>query len=145
MKFIHTDLGQRKKGEIVEITLSSGANVRLMDSSNFNGYKNGRRHHYIGGLAKRSPLRLQIPRSGHWHVAVDMKGLRGRTRASVRVLPGALPEIQERPLREVPGLVRDNVPPSAETGGETHDVFISHASASCTHACALNDSRMVTA
>jgi len=128
VQFIHTDLGQRKRGEIVEVTLTSGANVRLMDSSNFNSYKNGRRHRYTGGLAKRSPLRLQIPSSGHWHVAVDMQGLRGSTKASVRVLPGALPDIQERPLSEVPSLVRDNVPPPTETGGETHDVFISHAS-----------------
>ncbi len=56
MKFIHTDLGQRKRGEIVEITLTRGANVRLMDSSNFSNYKNGRRHRYIGGSAKRSPI-----------------------------------------------------------------------------------------
>lgn len=128
MQFIHTDLGQRKGGEIVEVTLTSGANVRLMNSSNFSSYKNGRRHRYTGGLAKKSPVRLQIPSSGHWHVAVDMQGLRGSTKASVRVLPGVLPSIQERPLSEVPGLVRDNVPPPTETGGETHDVFISHAS-----------------
>lgn len=128
MQFIHNDLGQRKRGEIVEVTLTSGANVRLMDSSNFNSYKNGRRHHYTGGLAKQSPIRLQIPNSGHWHVAIDMQGLRGSTRASVRVLPGVLPEIQERPLTEVPSLVRDNIPPPTESGGEAHDVFISHAS-----------------
>ncbi len=64
MSFVHHDLGQRKRGEIVEITLSgNAANVRLMDSSNFQSYKHGRRHHYIGGLAKKSPVRLQIPRS----------------------------------------------------------------------------------
>jgi hypothetical protein len=57
-----------------------------------------------------------------------MQGLRGSTNASVRVLPGALPEIQERPLSEIPSLVRDNIPPPRESGGETHDVFISHAS-----------------
>ncbi|MBI5438385.1 MAG: DUF1883 domain-containing protein [Nitrosomonadales bacterium] len=128
MQFIHNDLGQRKSGEIVEGTLTSGANVRLMDNSNFSDYKNGRRHNYIGGLAKQSPLRLQIPNSGHWHVAIDMQGLQGSTRASVRVLPGALPEIREASLSSVPSLVRDNVPPSVAPGGQTHDVFISHAS-----------------
>lgn len=128
MQFIHTDLGQRKAGEIVEITLTSGANVRLMDSSNFSSYKNGRSHRYIGGLARRSPIRFQIPRSGHWHVVVDMQGLRGSTRASVLVLPGALPEVREAPLSSVPGLVRDNIPPPAETGDQAYDVFISHAS-----------------
>ncbi|QCU74221.1 DUF1883 domain-containing protein [Pseudoalteromonas distincta] len=128
MQFIHNDLGQRTRGEIVQVTLTSGANVRLMDSPNFNNYKNGRRHKYIGGLVKQSPYRMQIPSSGHWHVAVDTQGLRNGTRASVQVLPGALPETRERPLSEVPSLVRDNIPPSTETGVETHDVFISHAS-----------------
>ena len=127
MQFIHNDLGQRKRGEIVEVTLTSGANVRLMDSSNFSNYKNGRAHRYQGGLAKVSPLRLAIPSSGHWHVAIDMQGLRGSTRASVRVLPGALPEIREAPLSSVPSLVRV-IPPSVATGEESHDVFISHAS-----------------
>lgn len=127
MEFIYNDLGQRKRGEIVEITLSSGANVRLMDSSNFSNYKNGRQHRYIGGLAKRSPLQLQIPNSGHWHVAIDMQGLRGSTRASVRVLPGPLPEIRVAPLSSVPTIVR-NIPPALNNENIAHDVFISHAS-----------------
>ncbi|WP_271911590.1 DUF1883 domain-containing protein [Vreelandella alkaliphila] len=128
MKFLKYELGNRKRGEIVEVTLTSGANVRLLTSSEFSNYKNGRRHRFIGGLAKQSPVRLQIPNSGNWIVVVDMQGLRGSTNASVRVVPGALPEIQERPLSEIPSLVRDDVPPPAESGGETHDVFISHAS-----------------
>ncbi|MBV7469318.1 DUF1883 domain-containing protein [Aeromonas sp. sif0611] len=128
MNFLKYDLGNLKRGEVVEVTLTSGANVRLMDSSNFSSYKNGRKHRFYGGLAKKSPIRIAVPNSGHWYVAVDMQGLRGSTNASVRVLPGALPEIQERALSEVPSLVRDNVPPPTETGGETHDVFISHAS-----------------
>ena len=128
MQFIHTDLGQRKRGEIIQVTLTSAANVRLMNSSNFSNYKLGRRHKYSGGLVKKSPFRLQIPSLGHWHIAVDMQGLRGSTKASVTVLPGALPEIQERPLNEVPSLVRDNIPPNTESGEEIFDVFISHAS-----------------
>lgn len=128
MKFIHNDLGQRQRGEVVEITLTSGANVRLMDGSNFNSYKKGRQHRYTGGLAKKSPIKLSIPNSGHWHVAVDMQGLRGSTKASVRMLTGALPAIQERPLSEVPSLVQDNIPPPTASGRETYDVFISHAS-----------------
>lgn len=113
---------------MVEITLSSGANVRLMDSSNFSNYRNGRQNRYYGGLAKQSPIRLTIPNSGYWHVVVDMQGLRGSTRASVRVLPGPLPEIRQTPLTEVPGLVRNNIPPVVDSSGQAHDVFISHAS-----------------
>lgn len=129
MKFIHTDLGQRKRGETVEVMLTgNAANVRLMDSSNFAAYKRGRRHRYHGGLAKRSPVKLQIPNSGHWHVAVDMQGLRGTTNASVRVLPGALPEMKEPGLSSVPGLVHDEPPPGVPSGQKEYDVFISHAS-----------------
>ena len=81
MRFIQHDLGYRQGGETVEVTLSgSAANVRLMDSSSFSSYKNGRSHRYYGGLAKRSPIRLQIPNSGHWYVTVDMQGLRGTVR-----------------------------------------------------------------
>ena len=92
MSFLKYDLGNLKRGEIVEVALTSGANVRLMDSSNFNNYTKGRQHRYYGGLAKKSPVRLPVPNSGHWYLAVDMQGLRGSTNASVRVLPGALPE-----------------------------------------------------
>ena len=128
MKFQHWDLGYKKSGEVVEVTLSgNAANVRLMDGSNFSSYKGGRRHRYYGGLAKKSPVRLQIPSAGHWHVAVDLQGLGGSVRTGVRVLPQALPPIQDAPLASVPTLLR---PPTAESNGtgKTFDVFISHAS-----------------
>lgn len=127
MNFLQFDIGNCQRGEIVEIALTSGANVRLMSSSDFSSYRNGRPHRYIGGLARQSPVRLQVPNSGHWYVAVDMQGLRGSTRASVRKLPGPLPEIREVPLSSVPSLVHE--PSPALTGdAETYDVFISHAS-----------------
>lgn len=104
MKFTHYDLGTKSRGDAVEISLSgSAANVRLMDSSNFQNYRNGRSHRFIGGLAKRSPVVLGIPHSGHWHVTVDMAGLRGTTRTSIRMLPKALPDI---PLSEMPFVQR---------------------------------------
>jgi len=126
MDFLQFDLGSKKRGEIVEVTLTNGANVRLMTSSEFSNFKNGRTHRFIGGLAKRSPIRLQIPNSDHWYVVVDMQGLRGSTRASVRTLPGPLPEIQEAPLTSVPSLVRER-PPQVASNTEAYDVFISHA------------------
>lgn len=130
MQFIQHDLGYRRGGEVVEINLSgSAANVRLMDSSNFSSYRNGRRHNYHGGLAKSSPVRLRIPSSGNWVVAVDMQGLRGTVRSSARVLPGPLPVIQDAPLSSIPSLVQHD--PTPALGGDTQrefDVFISHAS-----------------
>ena len=129
MNFVHHDLGQRRSGEIVEITLSgSAANVRLMNSSNFQSYKTGRKHRYIGGLAKQSPVRLSIPNSGHWHVAVDMAGLRGKVKSSAKIMPSPLPTLREIPLSSVPSLVQHEDTPSITDSLREHDVFISHAS-----------------
>jgi hypothetical protein len=127
LNFLQFDLGNLERGQTVEITLTSGANVRLMTSSEFSNYKNGRQHRYVGGLAKQSPVRLQVPNSGHWYVAVDMQGLRGSTKASVRTLPGMLPELREAPLASIPSLVREQAP-RLEGGSDVYDVFISHAS-----------------
>lgn len=135
MNFTHYDLGYYSGGETVVVTLSgSAANVRLMDSSDFNSYKSGRSHRYIGGLAEKSPVRLRIPHSGNWHVTIDMQGLRGTTRTSVRVEPvppGPLPTIREQPLSTIPSLVRrPENPPGlpTEPAARDFDVFISHAS-----------------
>ncbi len=129
MKFVQHDLGQRKSGEIVEVVLSgNAANVRFLDSSNFSSYRNGRQHRYIGGLAKGSPVRLQIPHSGHWYVAVDMQGLKGSVRSSARILPRALPPIQEAPLSQFPSLVQANPFGDSSDSTKKYDVFCAHAS-----------------
>jgi len=129
MRFTHYDLGNCRGGEIIEVTLQgSAANARLMDSSNFNSYRAGRNHRYYGGLVKRSPWRVQVPRAGRWHITVDMAGLRGTARSSIRQLPAALPTAQEAPLSSVPSLVRDPMPTSDTNEDKEYDVFISHAS-----------------
>jgi hypothetical protein len=130
MNFTHYDLKRLSQGEIVEVTLSgSAANVQLLDNSGFQNYKNGRRYKYIGGLAKKSPIRLQIPNSGHWHVVVDMRGLVGTTRSSVRVLPSALPPMREQSLADIPSLVNRSIINMENEGTQNiYDVFISHAS-----------------
>ncbi|MGO9201856.1 MAG: DUF1883 domain-containing protein [Limisphaerales bacterium] len=76
MKFHYYDLAHLSGGETVVVTLSGNAmNVRLMDSSNYESYRSGRSHRYIGGLAERSPVRLGVPRSGHWYVTLDHEPL----------------------------------------------------------------------
>ena len=128
MRFNHYNLGHKRSGEVVEVDLrGNAANVRLLDSTNFSSYKSGRRHHYYGGLAKKSPVRLVIPRSGNWHVAVDMMGLGGTVRSSVRMLPGPLAPIKAASLSSVPSLVRDQSP-EMDQSVDIFDVFISHAS-----------------
>ncbi|MBA7509581.1 hypothetical protein ES705_01539 [subsurface metagenome] len=133
MQFQYYDLGYLNGGEIVEVILSGNvANVRLMDSSNYSNFKNGRRHTFYGGHAKRSPVRIPVPRSGHWYVTIDLGGYTGTVRSSVNVLPGALPELRQAPLSSVPSLRldRDYVDGQFIERDEQreYDVFISHAS-----------------
>lgn len=86
MNFLHNDLGHLGGREVVVVTLDTAANVKLMDAHNFSAYRNGGRHEYFGGYVTRSPLRVAVPRSGHWHVAIDLGGRSGSIRAGVRVL-----------------------------------------------------------
>jgi len=90
MNFTHYALGQMESGSIVEVTLlGSAANVRLMDSSNFENYGRGRRYRFVGGLATRSTVSLKVPRTGQWHLCVDMLGLRGSVRSAIRTFPAS--------------------------------------------------------
>ena len=137
MKFTHYKLGHVAGGSVVEVSLrGSAANVRLMDQSNFNNFKAGRRHRYHGGLVAKSPFRARVPRSGTWHVTVDMQGLRGTVRSGIRVIPAEalkpLPRVNEASLRDVPSLVRnvahEQVPGVDAPDERVFDVFISHTS-----------------
>ena len=92
----------------------------------FQKYKQGRRHQYYGGLIKRSPVRLVIPHSGHWHVTVDLQGLGGKVRSSIQILPDPLPPLPEYSPAPLSRLVHDTT--STDDNTEyLYDVFISHA------------------
>lgn len=104
------DLHQCSRGERIKVTLQGNqANVRLMDSSNYSCYRNGRKHKYYGGRATRSPIILTVPSSGHWYVTIDLQGLGGSVRSSVIKLPAPLPTYREPALSSVPSLVRNPV------------------------------------
>jgi hypothetical protein len=76
-------------GDVVDVTLDRAANVLLIESSNYGGYKQGGTYRYYGGYATKSPVRMAVPRPGHWHVVVDLGGGPGQVRASARLLSGA--------------------------------------------------------
>jgi Domain of unknown function (DUF1883)/TIR domain len=132
MQFQQYDLGQLQGGEIVEVILNgNAANVKLMNSSNFQSYKSNRRHTYYGGYVTRSPYKVAVPSSGRWYVTIDLGGYSGRISSSVRVLPGRLPQARQASLSTVPSLVQDREIPT-DFGEDPivrqYDVFISHAS-----------------
>jgi hypothetical protein len=84
MNYLHSEFDLETDDEVV-VDLDGQANVLLMDWSNFESYKKGDSYRYYGGLAEKTPVRLVPPRSGHWHLVVDLGGYAGTVRAGVRV------------------------------------------------------------
>lgn len=87
--FTHYDLKQQRGGATIEITLSAVANVRLMTDQNFALYKQAMKHQFVGGVAKKSPIRLVIPKAAHWHLVIDMEGHHGQSETSIRMIETA--------------------------------------------------------
>ncbi|HVK91654.1 MAG TPA: DUF1883 domain-containing protein [Mycoplana sp.] len=85
--YTHYDLKDIRAGVTIEITLSAIANVRLMTNADFDLFRNARQHKFLGGVAKKSPIRLTIPKDAHWHVVVDMEGHPGKAESTIRVVP----------------------------------------------------------
>lgn len=85
MQYLYKEITARA-GAIVEVTLDRQANVRLMDPSNYRRFQNGQEHHFYGGSAQVSPVRLQVPSSGTWYVVIDLGLAGGSIRHSVRVI-----------------------------------------------------------
>jgi hypothetical protein len=85
MNFLHYEL-DLSRGDTVEVMLDKQANVRLLDPINYSSYQRGEKHRYYGGLSKVSPLKLQAPYAGHWHLVIDLGGYAGTVRASVRTI-----------------------------------------------------------
>ena len=80
------DLEQQTAGTVVEIVLSCVNNIRLMDHANYLRYVEGEPFKSIGGRAEKSPTRMQIPASGHWHVVVDRIGFNALANSNVRTI-----------------------------------------------------------
>lgn len=102
MKFSVYDLKELDPGQVVEVRLSAPANVRLMNADNFEKYRRGQVHKYLGGRVSTSPYRMLVPRHEHWYVTIDLGGLAGACKHSVQVLGGALPDAP--PSASVPGM-----------------------------------------
>lgn len=85
MNFLHGEL-QLAEGDTVEVTLDHAANVQLLDPANYEQYRQGKPYRYHGGHATESPVLLEAPSAGSWHLVVDLGGGTGSVRASYRVL-----------------------------------------------------------
>ncbi|MBN1647092.1 MAG: DUF1883 domain-containing protein [Spirochaetales bacterium] len=85
MKFIHYQVNAGPEN-IIQVKLTKRANVRLMDTVNYQKYRMGKPYEFTGGLAEESPVEFRPEEKKQWHIIVDMKGLHGETKAGIRVL-----------------------------------------------------------
>jgi hypothetical protein len=128
-RFMEYNLGSLQRGSTVVVTLSTGANVRLMDGTNLQAYKSGRQHRAIGGLVTRSPHRIVVPRNGHWYVTVDLAGLRATSvRSAVNVEPPPLRVARSAPAGSLADIRHEAPAGATNDDSRVWDVFISHAS-----------------
>ncbi len=129
MPFHQYHWNRLEQGSVIVIELSTAANVRLMDSGNFNAYKSGRQHHYRGGLVEQSPFRIAVPSTGNWYLTIDLWGLNARiVNFTVNAVPPPLATARSAQLAPLAG-IRHEAPPTLtpDEDGRTWDVFISHA------------------
>ena len=87
MQYIKYDLGNQRKGSVVEITLSAATNVMLMDKVNLDLMQNSHKYNYIGHYVTMSPHRMTIPEDKHWFLVIE---LLGTIKHSVKVIPPKL-------------------------------------------------------
>ena len=81
--------GDRPGTDIAEVTLDRASNVLLMDPVSYDDCSHGRGYRYEGGYARKSPVRSTVPKSGHWHIVVDLGGGAGQVRAFMSLLSEA--------------------------------------------------------
>lgn len=91
-RFTHYDLKELRAGTVIEVSLSAINNVRLMTGANFQRFTELLDFKYLGGVAKKSPVRITIPETLHWHLIIDAEGQNGLAESSVKMLP-AQPQV----------------------------------------------------
>lgn len=84
--YLSYDLDNVNQKDTIKVSLSSQANLKLLDDQNFQAYQEGEKYQYYGGFAKESPIILNPPHQGHWNLVIDLGGYPGRVKAEVKVI-----------------------------------------------------------
>ncbi len=86
-RFTHYDLKAQRAGTAIEVTLSAVNNIRLMNAVNYQRFTERLDFKYVGGISRKSPVRMVIPENGRWHLIVDAEGHHGLAESSVKLIP----------------------------------------------------------
>lgn len=98
-RYSHYDLKILRAGTVIEVTLNAVNNVKLMTPANYQRFTELLEYKYLGGVAKKSPIRFSIPESGHWHLVVDADGHAMLAESSVKMI-GAAQAGQRAPVKD---------------------------------------------
>lgn len=82
-----TESRQLRQGDLVVVECDRQCNVRLLDDFNFEQFRKGNQHRYYGGFYRMFPVRLIVPKDGHWNVVIDLGGLQSSARYQVTYVP----------------------------------------------------------
>jgi len=80
--FIHYSFKKASAGDGVKVVIDRPANVFLCDDEGFAAFRGGAKFNYWGGQAKGGQLVLKVPRTGSWHLVIDLGGAGGQIRHS---------------------------------------------------------------
>ena len=85
MQFIHKR-EYLSGGGVVVVDCSHRCNVRVMSDSEFQSFRRGGAHRYLGGYFDKLPARITVPESGYWNVTLDLGGGSATIRHSITFL-----------------------------------------------------------
>ncbi len=87
MNFLHYKV-RAGPGDVIRVSLSGPANVRLLDTLNYYKYSAGKSFQSSGESTRETSAHFKAPHKAQWHVVVDLKGHDNDVRAYVDVLRG---------------------------------------------------------
>lgn len=93
-RYSHYDLKVLRAGAVIEVSLNAVNNIKLMTPPNFQRFKELLDYKFLGGVAKKSPVRFTIPETGHWHLVIDSDGHAALAESSVKMIGATVPNVQ---------------------------------------------------
>ncbi|MFW2003018.1 DUF1883 domain-containing protein [Acinetobacter ursingii] len=74
------------QGDVVRLDCDTQCNFMIMDGTNYQNYRHGRRFTYCGGKFVYFPATITVPHTGTWHVVIDLGGGRANIRYNLSYL-----------------------------------------------------------
>jgi hypothetical protein len=72
--------------DTIRVQLEQQCNVQVMDYTNYQRYKLGQKHDFIGGNVTKTPFLIKAPHFAHWYVVIDLGGAAGSLKAKVELI-----------------------------------------------------------